>query len=444
MYTNIVYHEKFGEGKIIGDGIGKIEVQFEDKIRGFSPSAWGKNIFKSKEAMEENRQNKLEKRLKEKNDEDMKRQREIDKNRVFDFEYDEKTMYSLKHLRQFNSIWFDEDDEKSLDEQFLIKLGCRTLRKIVIACIKEKNIRGKKYLNIIGIDILTGIMVKIVDTNGAEYGFHSFKDEFLKLKRDDVIEAEFKEFYSKSYLNVLRIVSAFMVKGTCNIRNLNKKYKEIQAANIFRNGFVWNFHTIFELARQHPKEEFYVITNFTGSKVHEYVRVSGEKKYQLKMDNIFVDIEESMNWNEVKEKYFIGKSIISVIQNIEHPIIKACRLMGKFVTEERYKYIKKIRNMKTQSHYLDISIEDMEDIEDMGDIEYDQQFPLQMNECIYFFTEQDYYEALKNETYFEPMEECDDEYFEAIEEEYGDYYVEQEYEYDSYEPYVEENYGSNW
>lgn len=227
--------------------------------------------------------------------------------------------------------------KESLNKRLLLEeISDREKRSIVIVLNEVVKIKGKKYLNIVGIDVFTGRVIKIVDTNGYQYGLHTFNEKFSALDKESVIKATFKICKSEIYGNLLRITSEFIFLGYSNINKLYKKYKILYKTDNIN--FLTCFQDIFQFSGFHEEKQYFFITNFKGTKIQFYKGKNNNTKYQLKMDTIFVDIiDNSIALSKVENLYFKGLAIISIVcLSNGSKIVKAHRLIGDYLTEEEY------------------------------------------------------------------------------------------------------------
>jgi len=227
--------------------------------------------------------------------------------------------------------------KKSLNKRLLFEeISDREKRNIVIVLNEVVEIKGKKYLNIVGIDVFTGRVIKIVDTNGSQYGLHTFNEKFSALDKESVIKATFKICKSEIYGNLLRINSEFICLGYSNINKLYKKYNILYKTDNI--SFSTCFEDIFQFSELHKEKQCFFITKFKGTKIQFYKGKNNNTKYQLKMDTIFVDIiDNSIALSKVENLYFKGFAIISIVcLSNGSKIVKAHRLIGNYLTEKKY------------------------------------------------------------------------------------------------------------
>jgi hypothetical protein len=287
-------------------------------------------------------------------------------------------------------------DERTLNNRFIISdISDKPARNIVILLNKPKQINNKKYLDIIGIDVFTGKVVKVVDTNGAELGLHTYNLSISNLKEQDVIQAMFKPYKNNKFLNLLRITSEYTALGKSNVSKLRNKYKALFWVhnNYTISDFVTNFNTVFKFLDYNRNTMFYALTRFAGTKLLPHLRKNGDKKYQLKMGKSFVDVlDKSISISKKKGLYYQGWAIISTFKDKSGKIfITAHRLLGKFYSEEEYKSIKAEKLIDIEHEEYELTEWDDQDVD-----------------C---FLEE-------GEESFDAFEECDDSYYEEWYDEY--------------------------
>lgn len=262
----------------------------------------------------------------------------------------------------------------TIDERMLFDSFDGVTKRNIVILLCQKIKRGNKpFLRIIGIDVFTGKVVNVVDTNGSEYGLHSYHNELAKLKEQTVIQAEFKTIKNKFHLNTLRIVSSFRVLGSSNISKLRQKYDQLYPTIL---GFILSFNEVFSFCESHKNSRSYFIVNFTGSKVQAY-----KDKHQLKMDKYFVDIRDNKyKYKENKGKYFRGRVILQCDVDADGECrFSAQRLMGKFLTKEEFEKYQADRNL---GYYDDFSAYENSDFSIDDSFEYDEEYEIYENECV--------------------------------------------------------------
>ena len=306
-----------------------------------------------------------------------------------------------------NEDFIDVFNLPTIDERMLFDSFDGVTKRNIVIILCQKIKRGNKpFLRIIGIDVFTGKVVNVVDTNGSEYGLHSYHNELAKLKEQTVIQAEFKTIKNKFHLNTLRIVSSFRVLGSSNISKLRQKYDQLYPTIL---GFILSFNEVFSFCESHKNSRSYFIVNFTGSKVQAY-----KDKHQLKMDKYFVDIRDNKyKYKENKGKYFRGRVILQCDVDADGECrFSAQRLIGKFLTKEEFEKYKEDRKIRCYDDYS--AYEDSDFIID-DSFEYDEEYEAYENECV---------EELA-ETYKEYAGDILDEYSEYAEDwDEGGYYGE--------------------
>lgn len=337
MIGNQVWHKTFGYGCITDISRNYILITFETHgEKKISNSVWGTILFFS-----------------------IKDFQDIEKEKV-------KTKYNeylpVPELQVYDQSFLQEDIAQSvvstIDQKMLLEGFDGAMKRNIVIILCQKTKRGNKiFLRIIGIDVFTGKTVNIVDTNGSEHGLHSYSKEFAELSERAVIQAEFKMLANKFHLNTLRIVSPICILGKCNVRKLRDKYKQLYS-NI--PNFVHSFDEVFEFCNSHKSSRSYFIVNFTGTKIQAY-----KNRYQLKMDNHFVDIRDiKFDLKQNGNEYYHGWAIVQcdVSSNGEYRF-SAQHLFGKFLNKDEFKEYRKkrIADYYNQDSFTAYESEELED-----------------------------------------------------------------------------------
>jgi len=323
MSAKQVWHKTFGYGSIVDIFKDYTLINFEIHGEKEIPhTAWGTILFFSIEDYQDIDKEKI----KAKYSEYLHSQTPLVYNKVLT----QDTCINEECREVFN---FPTIDKRMLFESFSGTIK----RNIVIILCQTITIANKRFLRIIGIDILTGKVVNIVDTNGSEYGFHSYNKEFAKLSEQMVIQAQFKIIASDFHLNTLRIVSALRIIEKIKVSKLREKYVQSYPNN---SDFIHSFDDVFKFCDSHKNSRSYFIVNFTGTEVKLH-----KNKYQLKMNTYFVDIRDiKQDFTQIKEKYYHGWIVMQcdVDPNGEKNFL-AQRLLGKFLNKQEFEKYQKNR-----------------------------------------------------------------------------------------------------
>ncbi len=359
MTINNVWHKVFGIGSVIDKFDDYVLVNFhnvgEKKI---SNSVWGTILFLSIEDFKDPDKQKI-------------------KEKYSKYLPEPITVESKDAI--VDAVWTNEDcidaiNYPTIDERMLFDSFDGVMKRNIVIILCQKAKRGNKtFLRIIGIDVFTGKVVNVVDTNGSEYGLHSYHNELAKLKEQTVIQAEFKTIKNEFHLNTLRIVSAFRVLGSSNISKLRQKYDQLYPTIL---GFILSFNEVFSFCESHKNSRSYFIVNFTGSKIQAY-----KDKHQLKMDKYFVDIRDNKyKYKENKGKYFRGRVILQCDVDADGECrFSAQRLIGKFLTKEEFEKYKADRKFGYDD---DFSAYENSDFSIDDSFEYDEEYEIYENECV--------------------------------------------------------------
>lgn len=298
-------------------------------------------------------------------------------------------------------------NEDCIDESMLFDSFDGAMKRNIVIILCQKIKRGKKpFLRIIGIDVFTGKVVNIVDTNGSEYGLHSYHNEFAQFKEQTVIQAKFKAIKNEFQLNTLRIVSQIRVLGKSNVPKLKEKYQLLYPSI---PDFIHSFDDVFEFCSCHKNSRSYFIVNFTGTQVQPH-----KDRYQLKMEKYFVDIRDlRFDCKQNGDMYYHGWTILQCDADANGKFrFSAQRLIGKFLSKEEFE---KYQADRKHGYYDDYSAYEDSDFSIDDSFEYDEEYEAYENE---------YIEEL-NETYKEYASDILDEYSEYTEDwDEEDYYDE--------------------
>lgn len=197
-----------------------------------------------------------------------------------------------------NEIFFSEfavqADEsfvysKNKDLILLNDLQGRETRNIAIMYSKIEQRKGTRYLLIIGVDIFSKKLVRLVDTYGKQYGLCKYCDDLKNVRCKTVIKVPCK-ICDGPYLNTLRIVGNITIIGKTDFGKLLAKFHATQTMDcLFFPYSKIGVPCFMSILNNNPGKEFYA---------HVYVSSTIKKhknsKYQVKFSfgeiNRFVDI----------------------------------------------------------------------------------------------------------------------------------------------------------
>ena len=149
-----------------------------------------------------------------------------------------------------------------------------------------------KYIELVGLDIFEGKIVKLVDENGKKKGKHTYDEKIAELKYKDVISVPVKIVHDDKYMNVFRIVGEYeLIKEKTDFIKLRDKYK-----HIFDHDICYSFD---EVLNMDGYEEFYCLVNFTDTTLE---KDKGKDKLQITLGDCFVDwlVEKGREGDGVK------------------------------------------------------------------------------------------------------------------------------------------------
>lgn len=374
MNEKSVWHKIYGNGIVVESCEDYTLINFE-KVgeKKIANTVWGLILFFTIEDYKNTNKNRIKEKYKD---------------LIYTPKYSSDTLI-VNDGNSINTVLSEELNDRVLIEPFV---GSMKRNIVIILCQKVVK-TNNHFLRVVGIDVFSGKTVNIVDTNGSSHGLHSYNEEFVKLREQTVIQADFKIFESIFHLNTLRIVSEWRILGKSNVPKLRKKYMELPLGI---SDFIFSFDNIFEFCSSHKNSNIYLLTNFSDTQVNIH-----KNKYQLKMGSYFVDIlDQKINIVQKKDMFYHGWTILHCyIDSAGKYRFTAQRLIGKFLNEQEHKqYILK----KNQAMYY---------TDNFGDLNIDEEF---LEESFDYDEEDDIYrhedEEELIETYKEYADDILDEY----------------------------------
>ena len=291
----------YGKGTVTDENNWCVFVAFDDEnigIREFSKEAWGTFLFLSKKDSNAKDRQSIKEKYRE-----LYEIPDVQANIRAEAEKEKAREREMIHAAI-------EEEEKNTYREYTVDDKClfpsfegASKRNIVIALNRTVCRYNKRYILLLGIDVFTGKLVNIVDTNGSYFGMHSYHEDIARLKCQTVIQAEFKIFESQYYINTVRIVSQIRKLGNSSISKLHNKYEELCDRTY---DFIHDFGDLTEFSETHRNSFGYFYVNFTGTKIQAY-----KCKYQIKMDKYFIDIDDPrFNSKKNCDKYYRGWTIL--------------------------------------------------------------------------------------------------------------------------------------
>lgn len=302
------------------------------------------------------------------------------------------------------------------------------IRNIAIMYIKTEYRNGIKYLLVLGVDIFTQKLVRLVDTYGKQYGLCKYCDDFKNVKQKTVIKVPCK-LYDGPYLNTLRIVGSITVIGETNFGKLLKKFYDTQPmAFMFFPYSKIDVPCFMTILKNNPEKEFYARVHISST-----IRKHQDKKYQIKFSsgeiNRFADILDEKffsNKHNLDGKFIKGIALVKgvlinggirvyVVEICNYSIYESKRLYDKQILiknhgqyfSERYidklleeGYTAKSKSIPGPENAEDIPFlnsygnqyyENLEIDEDFGEYEEDIEFSLRDYELDYGYMEDEDY-----------------------------------------------------
>lgn len=333
-----VYHNTFGYGVIIKDIGYRYDIQFEDKKRSIYGMFWLVTLFLNEE------------------DEELKDDPETIKKytnlglRVYKRDEIREELDKMK-LFQGNETIAQEIEKsyklKGIDDLYT--------RNIFILYTKECVINNKRYMDILGIDIYTGYIVKIVDADGLAYNKYHYKENTKAFEYGMIITAEFEMHYSERELNTLKMVSDYTSYETSTIEKLVNKYQ--YQSNKFYLGeikvikkrgtevkYLARYGTMkpmaFNLERQiysdnikvEKEYRFYQIIKLNMAKILENETEDGQSIKYITISDFFINIACETKKEKNERTYFKGYALLEIKMFKEFEI-NALNMWGEYYVE---------------------------------------------------------------------------------------------------------------
>ena len=155
-----------------------------------------------------------------------------------------------------------ENPNKEKECRNIAILSCRTV---------------KKYIELVGLDIFEGKVVKLVDENGKKFGLHTYNEKIAMLKYKDIISVPVKFIDDHKCMNMFRICGDFKKLDSTDFYKLRFKYKMI-----YNHDICCNFKDILNIGGY---DEFYCIVHFSKTEIKEHKNklqiafTANDKKY---------------------------------------------------------------------------------------------------------------------------------------------------------------------
>lgn len=168
---------------------------------------------------------------------------------------------------------------------------------------KAKNSYAKK---LVALDILTGFVINIVNTNYGDFFSKGFIDPFIDafetVKIFDVVNLYLKKINHQTMQNVyIYNGSPLHILGKCDLGRLCNKSGGDK--NYYSSKMTSNFENCRSFLYKSLQSEHYMLVNFTDTKIMEHKIKKGI--YQIKMQDIFVNFDST--YGRVNEgQHYIG------------------------------------------------------------------------------------------------------------------------------------------
>lgn len=295
-----VWHTRFGQGEILNNAAEVLTVRFGCGEKNISNSAWLSCLFLCEGDSLETDTEKLKTQYNELG---------------ISFPSGLRADASINKFRQIRDAILPHD----------ISLSPR--RRLCILSCTERAFSYKPHIEIIALDVESKKLVGVVDSNGAVNGACSRTKQSISIKPGMEIDAMFKPCKQSGHLSLYRIVSEYtLLSGETN------PAADLQENDISVMLPVLSFNEVEMLCRNSQSLSFYTACRFSGSRIHAYTSKSNVLKYQIKMDRLFVDVEDPFHeMQKLADMKFVGKALLAVrIDSRGHAILVAKRLFGSF------------------------------------------------------------------------------------------------------------------
>lgn len=212
----------------------------------------------------------------------------------------------------------------------LSDLEGRNVRNIAIMYIKTEYRNGVKYLLILGVDIFTQKLVRLVDTYGKQYGLCKYCDDFKNVRRKTVIKVPCK-ICDELFLNTLRIVGSITIIGETDFGKLLRKFYDTRPmAFMFFPYSKIDVPCFMSILKNNPGKEFYARVDISST-----IRKHQGKKYQIKFS-----LGEINRFADILDKKFLNNKL-----NLDGSFIKGIALAkGVLVNGSIRVYVVEIYN----------------------------------------------------------------------------------------------------
>ena len=213
-------------------------------------------------------------------------------------------------------------------------------RTIAILTNKKISVRGRYYLEIVGRDIQTCRIVKLVDYYGIDRELCSFSSEMSSYQKSSVIKAPCKYICLPDSANVLQIVGKPQRLGKTNFSKLREKYNSLLSSCTV--DYLTRQSDINDLFEISGKKSFYVQVVIKSTIKKQY-RKDGSKKYQFKIENSFADIDFRCNSfcpEKHEDEFYSGFGLLRIHNLNNRPVCKVIdlQLPGMFFKNEAEHY----------------------------------------------------------------------------------------------------------
>lgn len=190
--------------------------------------------------------------------------------------------------------------------------GDRKLRLTILLNRMETH-EGKQYLLILGQDLETWQIVKLVDTHGLKYDLYKWNSDWAALIPGSIIEVTCAFHSSLLCANVLRVKSKYSVLRKLDyIQEIKKSWSDYVNHNepALSDFAKIDSVDISFVANQLQGKRCFALYPMCGAKVVEYT-TNRKTKFQLRYNGIFADIlKNDSSVVERKDRFYNGFTLL--------------------------------------------------------------------------------------------------------------------------------------
>lgn len=226
-------------------------------------------------------------------------------------------------------------------------------RNIAIILNKKVKLQGKDYLEIVGLDIATCRIVKLVDSFGLKHNLCSFSQELYQHQKSSVLKVPCKLVDPSLSANTFRVVGNPQLLGKTNFIKLMRKYESCAKINA---NYTVPTSFVYELANYVGEKEFYIQIAIK-SLIKKHIRKDNSAKYQIKIESTFADIDFKNRYfspADHENELYTGIGLLKIKKPKDNVIIKIVDLQtpGRFYkSEEEYRKYHSYKYLNPEDTY---------------------------------------------------------------------------------------------